>query len=171
MISGDDHVMGRVLDELKKLGFDGIELDSPNNLNPVEVLDARDKVGLPIHGVIDSAHWRDKLSDKDDKARARGRKALEQAIRDCRLYGGNTVLLVPGVVDRNTDYDDVWERSTTEIKAVLPLAKEMGVSIAIENLMALRIRLFSAKPFGMNAAMPAAAAAAERNVRRSSLES
>ena len=119
---------------IKKLGFDGVELDSPSNLNQIEVLEARDKHELPIHGVVDSVHWRERLSDPDPKRRAKGREALEHAIRECRRYGGSTVLLVPGVVDRDTHYDEVWERSTKEIQAVLPLAKEKGVSIAIENV-------------------------------------
>ncbi|MEZ4904224.1 MAG: hypothetical protein R2822_21965 [Spirosomataceae bacterium] len=33
---------------LKDLGFDGVELDSPNNLDPKEILEARDKTGLEL---------------------------------------------------------------------------------------------------------------------------
>ena len=50
---------------LKRLGYDGIELDSPNRLDAKEVLAAIDKTGLPVHGVVDSVHWKQTLSDPD----------------------------------------------------------------------------------------------------------
>src|SRR5579863_2959473 len=55
---------GSVLDKfklLKELGFDGVELDAPSSLDKTEVLRAREETGLPIHGVVDSVHWRDTL--------------------------------------------------------------------------------------------------------------
>ena len=119
---------------LKDLGFDGVELDSPSNLDRDEVLRARDAAKLPIHGVVDSAHWRDRLSDPSPDKRAAGRKALETALRDCKAYGGDTVLLVPAVVDKQVAYDQAWERSTAEIRTVLPLAAELGIKIALENV-------------------------------------
>ena len=50
---------------IKKLGFDGIELDSPNDLNLDEVLEAKEQSGLEIPGVVNSVHWRSPLSDPD----------------------------------------------------------------------------------------------------------
>ena len=119
---------------LKDLGFDGVELDSPNNLDPETVLAARDKTGLSIHGVVDSVHWRDTLSDSNPEARARGVAALETALRDCKLYGGTTVLLVPAVVNKRISYYDAYRQSQIEIRRVLPLAEELGVKIALENV-------------------------------------
>jgi len=119
---------------LKDLGFDGVELDSPNNLDPETVLAARDKTGLSIHGVVDSVHWRDTLSDSDPEARARGVAGLETALRDCKLYGGTTVLLVPAVVNKRISYYDAYRQSQIEIRRVLPLAEELGVKIALENV-------------------------------------
>lgn len=119
---------------LKDLGYDGVELDSPSNLDRDEVLAARDATKLPIHGVVNSAHWRDRLTDPSAEKRAAGVQALETALRDCKAYGGDTVLLVPGVVDKNVAYDLAWERSITEIRKVLPLAAELKIKLAIENV-------------------------------------
>ncbi len=119
---------------VKKLGFDGIELDAPSGLDKAEVCAARDEVGLPIHGVVDSVHWRKTLSDPNPDVRAEGRKGLETAIRDAKTYGGSTVLLVPAVVNRGVSYKDAYERSQAEIKKVLPLAAENQITIAIENV-------------------------------------
>ena len=119
---------------LKELGFDGVELDSPNNLDPDEVLAARDATALPIHGVVDSVHWRQTLSDPDPAVREEGVAGLKTALRDCKLYGGSTVLLVPAVVNKNVSYDDAYTRSQAEIRKVLPLAAELEVKIALENV-------------------------------------
>jgi hexulose-6-phosphate isomerase len=128
---------GSILDKfklLKQLGFDGVEMDAPNNLNKDEILEARDETGLPIHGVVDSAHWRDTLSHPDPAVRAKGVAALEQALRDSKLYGGSTALLVPAVVSKDVSYADAYTRSQAEIKKVLPLAGELGIKIALENV-------------------------------------
>lgn len=119
---------------LKDLGYDGVELDSPSNLDPDEVLAARDATGLPIHGVVDSVHWRQTLSDADPAVRAKGVEGLKTALRDCKLYGGSTVLLVPAVVNKTISYDDAYTRSQAEIRKVLPLAADLKVKIALENV-------------------------------------
>jgi hexulose-6-phosphate isomerase len=119
---------------VKGLGFDGIELDSPTQLDLDEVLRARDATKLPIHGVVDSVHWRKPLSHPDADVRAEGRAALETALRDCRKLGGSTVLLVPAVVNKRVPYDAAYERSQAEIRKVLPLAEELKVKIALENV-------------------------------------
>ena len=72
---------------IKTLGFDGIEMDSPNDFDQKEVLEARDQSGLPIHGVIDSVHWSKPLSDPNPKVRAEGVEALKVAISDAKAYG------------------------------------------------------------------------------------
>ena len=119
---------------LKDLGFDGVELDSPSKLDPNEVLRARDEVGLPIHGVVDSVHWRDTLSHPDPAVRQRGLEGLQTALRDAKLYGGTTVLLVPAVVSKEVSYADAYTRSQAEIRKALPLAQELGMRIALEHV-------------------------------------
>lgn len=118
----------------KDVGFDGVEMDSPNNLDPDEVLAAKEATGIGIPGVVDSAHWTHTLGDPDAAVRAKGVSALETALRDCKTYGGTTVLLVPGLVNLKMPYHLVYERSQAEIRRVLPLAEELGVKIALENV-------------------------------------
>lgn len=128
---------GSLLDRFRILadaGFDGIELDSPNAYDRAEVLAARDATGLVIHGVVDSAHWRQPLSDPDPAVRAAGLAALHTAIDDARAYGASTVLLVPAVVNKRTSYADAWARSVEGIREALPHAEEQGIRIAIENV-------------------------------------
>jgi L-ribulose-5-phosphate 3-epimerase len=118
----------------KKCGFVGVEADSPSPLLREEMLAASKKTGVVIHGVIDSVHWNKRLSDPKPEVRAEGLKALETAMRDTHFYGADTCLLVPGAVrNKETEnFDQCWERSTAEVKKMLPLAEELKVKIAIE---------------------------------------
>lgn len=119
---------------IKSLGFEGVELNSPSNIDRQEALSARDATGIVIHGVIDSIHWNVRLSDPDAAVRAKGVEALRTALDDAKFYGATTVLLVPGKVadPENENYDQVYSRSQAEIRKVLPQAEKLGVKIAIE---------------------------------------
>lgn len=131
MIGGKGSVREK-FELIKKIGFEGVELDSPMDIDRPEVVAARDVTGIVIHGVVDSIHWKDTLSSPDEAVRAKGVEGLKTAIADCKTYGGTTVLLVPGVVNKEATYEQAWERSQTEIRKVLPLVKEAGVKLAIE---------------------------------------
>lgn len=119
---------------LKELGYDGVEMDSPSSLSRDEVLRARDASGLPIHGVVDSAHWKETLSHPDPKIRDKGLAALRTAIDDSKAFGGTTVLLVPAVVNANVSYAEAYERSQAELRKILPYAAEQGVTVCLENV-------------------------------------
>ncbi|MCY4224321.1 MAG: TIM barrel protein [Bacteroidetes bacterium] len=119
---------------LKNLGYDGVELESPNEFDTQEVIAARDSVQFPIHGIVDSVHWTQPLSSPDPEVRSAGVDGLNTAIRDAHAYGASTVLLVPAVVNKDISYADAYTRSQMEIRKVLPLAQELGIKIAFENV-------------------------------------
>ena len=119
---------------LKDLGFDGVELDSPNGYSTKDVVDARDKIGLTIHGVVDSVHWRDTLNHPKDDVREKGIHGLRTAIQDAHDYGATSVLLVPAVVNKGQFYGDAWRRSHEAIKGQLDLAEKLDIQIAFENV-------------------------------------
>ena len=119
---------------IKKLGLQGVEVDSPSGLNKTEAKAAAEKTGIVIHGVIDSVHWRDTLSSSDAEVRAKGLAALSGAIEDAAFFGCDTVLLVPGVVKDDITFEQCYERSQAEIKKALPLAEKHKVKICIETV-------------------------------------
>lgn len=126
---------GTTLDKFelaKKVGFEGVEIDSPSGLNRRAAVRAQELTGVKIHGVIDSIHWGQPLSSPDAGIRAEGLAGLQTALDDAKFVGADTVLLVPGVVNKEVSYDQCWERSQAEVRKALPLAEKNNVKIAIE---------------------------------------
>jgi hexulose-6-phosphate isomerase len=119
---------------LRDAGFEGVELISPNQLDLKEVLAAKEKTGLVIHGVSGGRHWQDPLSDPDPKVVERGLVAIRQEFLDCKAYGGTTVLVVPAVVNKKVSYRDAYARSQENIRKLIPDAEKAGVKIAIEEV-------------------------------------
>lgn len=119
---------------LKELGYDGVELDSPGGPDKARALAASRETGLPVHGVVNSIHWRTRLSDPSAEVRADALAGLRTALRESHAVGGSSVLLVPGVVDAETSHEQAWERSVSQIRKALPLAAKLGVHILIENV-------------------------------------
>ena len=120
------------LELVKKCGFLGVEIESPGTKNLDELVKASQETGIAIHGVIDSVHWTDTLSHPSEEIRAKGLKALQGAILDAKAVGADTVLLVPGVVNKDATYEQSYERSQAEVRKALPLAEKMKIKIAIE---------------------------------------
>lgn len=120
------------LELVKQLGFQGVEIDSPNTLNMAELDKAQETTGVKVHGVIDSVHWRDTLSSPNKATRAKGLSALCTALIDAHQIGADTCLLVPGVVNKEVTVEQCWERSQAEVCKALPLAEKLNVKIAIE---------------------------------------
>ncbi|MBX3242538.1 MAG: sugar phosphate isomerase/epimerase [Chitinophagaceae bacterium] len=119
---------------LKELGYDGVEFSSPHNFNNKEILEAKAKTGLEIPGVVNSEHWKSPISSPDAAVRDKCYNASVQAMNDCKLYGGTTMLLVAGIVNDKISYADAYTRGITEIKRLIPHAEKTGIKIAIENV-------------------------------------
>ena len=113
-------------------GYEGVEPAA--GMNQQEVLDALGESGLKAASVCCHTHWKQTLTHNDPAIREEGFQGVLTTLRDAKAYGTDSILVVPGVVDAETPYDVAWERSITEIKKAVPLAKELGVKISIENV-------------------------------------
>jgi len=117
-------------------GFEAIEMRTmPREAEAAEIRDASQKTGLKIHSVMNEDHWRLPLSSSDPDVVARTVKGMETSFRNAVLWGADTVLLVPAVVDANTSYKDAWTRSQRVIRErLLPMARDMKVVIGVEEV-------------------------------------
>jgi L-ribulose-5-phosphate 3-epimerase len=132
-------VKGSVLDKFKAMkaaGFEGVE--PLGAMNRDEVIAALKETGLKAASVCDHIHWVKPLSAPDEATRKLGYDGLIQSLQDAHAYGATSVLLVPGVVAGNgregSTYQECWDRSIVEIKKAIPVARDLGVKISIENV-------------------------------------
>ena len=118
----------------KQAGFDGIEFDGP--IPPGhhdQFKDSSAATGLVVPGLVAGAAGR-MMGLADESERKRGIDRFAQALRDAKTLGGNTVLLYPGIVNEKYQYDVVYERLQQAITQLIPVSRETGVKIAIENV-------------------------------------
>jgi hexulose-6-phosphate isomerase len=127
-----------ILDRFKlavDCGFEQIECPTTEDQGQVEEIKrAAEGSGLRIHSVMNMAHWKYPLSSADSSVVATSMKGMETSLRNAHFWGADTVLLVPAVVDARTGYREAWKRSQDEIRRLIPLAKELNVIIALEEV-------------------------------------
>ncbi len=137
MIAKEDG--GRVLSLAERLklataaGFDGVDFDEAGSFTVEQARAAVQETGVFVHGAINHAHWKLRLTSADEAERNQGRANLEHCVRLSHAAGGNGVLLVVGQAsDGPTEV--IEERARQEIRKVLPLAASLGQMILIENV-------------------------------------
>lgn len=116
---------------LKEAGFAGVE--PAHDLDPEEVLRARDATGLAIASMSCGGASRLFASPLKPQ-REQAAQQIQAALRNAKRYGARSILVVPGRVDETTTYRQNWDRCTEGIRACLATAEETGVKMAIENV-------------------------------------
>src|SRR5689334_17859669 len=119
----------------RQAGFEAIECPTtPDASAAEEMLAASRKTGLPIHSVMNQEHWRSPLSSSDPAVVEKSMEGMRTSLHNAKMWGADTVLLVPAVVNPETSYAQAWERSQREIRKLIPLAAELKVVIGIEEV-------------------------------------
>ncbi|WP_417850975.1 sugar phosphate isomerase/epimerase family protein [Thalassoglobus sp.] len=104
---------------LKEIGYDGVEIRTADkdSAKVKELLQARDKTELPIHGIINS-------NNPD----------IKTAIDLSKTLGGTSVLVVAGRVSKDVSYDDNYKEWSNRIKENAPHAEKQGIQLLVENV-------------------------------------
>ena len=87
----------------KDAGFEGVEVGTIGEPDvAAEIKEAAAATGLRIHSVMNAAHWRSPLSSGDPEVVTKSVAGMETSLRNAKLWGAETVLLVPAVVNAET---------------------------------------------------------------------
>jgi hexulose-6-phosphate isomerase len=116
-------------------GFEEIECPTtPDREAAQQMLRASQKSKLRIHSVMNQEHWRSPLSSADAAVVAKSMDGMRTSLENAALWGADTVLLVPAVVNKETPYADAWKRSQEQIRRLIPEAEKRKVIIAVEEV-------------------------------------
>ncbi len=116
-------------------GFERIECPTTPDQSQAEAMKkAAEKAGIKIHSVMNMDHWKYPLSSADSAVVEKTLNGARTSLRNAHFWGADTVLIVPGVVDAHNSYRDVYRRSQESIRKLIPLAEELQVIIALEEV-------------------------------------
>jgi L-ribulose-5-phosphate 3-epimerase len=116
-------------------GFERIECPTtPDQQQAESMKNASEKSRLKIHSVMNMDHWRYPLSSPDPAVVQKSLEGVKTSLHNAHVWGADTVLVVPAVVDANTSYRDAYSRSQKNIRTLIPLAEQLHVILAIEEV-------------------------------------
>ena len=116
-------------------GFEAVEAYTTEDQNEVVTIQrAAESANIRIHSVMNMGHWKWPLSSADPAVVQKSVQSMRVSLRNAHFWGADTVLLVPAVVDSQTTYRQAWQRSQEQIRALIPLAEQLRVVIALEEV-------------------------------------
>src|SRR5437667_10417637 len=107
---------------------------TPDEHEAEEIKKAADGANIRIDSVMNMDHWKYPFSSSDPAVVEKSLAAMRTSLHNAKLWGSDAVLLVPAVVNPQTSYREAWSRSQKEIRKLLPLAEELKIVIAIEEV-------------------------------------
>ena len=120
---------------VRDAGFQVVQaLTEPDEGKAEAMKQAADAVNIRIDSVMNVDHWRYPLSASDPAVVEKSLSGMRTSLHNAKLWGSDAVLLVPAVVNPQTSYRDAWTRSQAQIRKLMPLAEQLKVVIAIEEV-------------------------------------
>ena len=119
----------------REVGFEEVEcMTTPDQAQADKILEASRQTKVRIHSVMNADHWKYPLSSPDPEVVKKSLDGMRTSLRNAHQWGSDTVLLVPAVVNKDVSYKQAWERSQKQIRELIPLASELKVIIAVEEV-------------------------------------
>jgi L-ribulose-5-phosphate 3-epimerase len=119
----------------REVGFEVVQAPTTPDVHEAEeIKKAADAANIRIDSVMNMDHWKYPLSSGDSAVVAKCVEGMKTSLHNAKLWGSDAVLLVPAVVNAETSYRDAWTRSQKEIRKLIPMAAELKVVIAIEEV-------------------------------------
>jgi L-ribulose-5-phosphate 3-epimerase len=120
---------------VRNAGFDVVQAPTTGNQHDAEeIKKAADAANIRIDSVMNADHWQYPLSSSDPVVVEKSLTGMRTSLHNAKFWGSDAVLIVPAVVNPQTSYRDAWTRSQKEIRKLLPLAEELKIVIAIEEV-------------------------------------
>ena len=141
----DDTPVTTMLETAKAAGLDGLELNLNEPEHPGLTLDSDNheimtikrlshQYGIELHSLSTSLLWKWPLSSPDAEVRTQAKRIIRKQLELANALEIRTILVVPGIVDAYTNYEECWMRSQYELAELANHANTLGVRIGVENV-------------------------------------
>lgn len=139
----------QALAEAKKMGYTGVELTFDGGEFGPGVTEGRCKairaaakgMGMKVESLAAGAYWVNRFSDERPSRRKKAIAFTKEYLQVAKWVGAKVVLVIPGAVAVPWDPDEpvvpykaAWKNATAALRQVLPAAKKLGVTLALENV-------------------------------------
>lgn len=133
----------RCLKAAKEAGFDSIEFNMAEDgvlgfeAKEPEVralAETAQRIGVELSSLSTGLGWRYPLTSPDPAVREKGMQAIRKQLQIASWLGVDAILVVPGLVNEETAYDEAYERAHKALRELLPDAERLGVRIGVENV-------------------------------------
>ncbi|MGE6257132.1 sugar phosphate isomerase/epimerase family protein [Heyndrickxia sporothermodurans] len=135
----------KLFHQAKEHNYDGVELNlsdddsSPLNLSSsdedlMKISDLAKQYQLELPTIATGLHWKYSLTANEPKIREKGKDIVKKMLEVGSIFGAKSILVVPGVVEPSVSYDLAYERSLVALKELAEIAKDLRVSIGVENV-------------------------------------
>jgi hexulose-6-phosphate isomerase len=127
----------------KMAGFDTIEIniaeDGELHTNVTEpevkaIVRAAQAAGIALSSLSTGLGWRYPLTSSDPAVRAQGVANIRKQLQVAEWMGVDAILVVPGVVNADTAYDDAYTRAQEALRELILDAARHGAAIGVENV-------------------------------------
>ena len=119
----------------RAVGFEVVQAPTePDERKAGEIKSAADSANIRIDSVMNMDHWKFPLSSSDSAVLEKSLAGMRTSLHNAKHWGSDAVLLVPAVVNPETSYREAWTRSQREIRKLIPLAEDLKIVIAIEEV-------------------------------------
>jgi len=141
--------VGDAMRYAKKAGYQSIELNLAEKgeiglrtpqASLKKIATAARRIGIEISSVSTGLYWAHNGASDDAAERKMAGKVLAKQIETAAALGCDAILVIPGTVYASfvgkppVDPDAVWDRALALVKAAVPKAEDLGVTICIENV-------------------------------------
>ncbi|MGI5899226.1 MAG: sugar phosphate isomerase/epimerase family protein [Christensenellales bacterium] len=138
-----DWSLDRIFQTAKEAGFDGVEValaeggevslqSSQQDMERVKAL--ADKHGLELFSVATGLYWSYSLTSNDAQVREKAKNIVKKQLQVAKWLGCNDILVVPGLVSGDVDYETAYNRAFEALNELKHDAETLQVAIGVENV-------------------------------------
>lgn len=133
----------KVFSIAKEIGYDGVELPlrsegvltyHSTEKDYIKIKQAADNCGIQICSIACSDFFGTPLTSHDENIRNKAKDMLKKELEAGSALSCDTVLVIPGMVDENTDYETAMERCEEWLAEFKPVAESYRVCMGLENV-------------------------------------